>query len=128
MLKCSNPHKPQDNNYLIDLHTTHTSWSTVSAELSVSVILYFSGTVNHMQNYKLVSLKWLCDVLKLYNITVNNVHAIMRNVHAQYMQRWCHLYSQASEQSSDTNAIKWQVIVDSTCNVTILSENNLMMC
>ena len=46
----------------------------------------------------------------------------MRKVHKQYVQRWHHLYSQAREQSSDTNIVNRQVIVDSTSNVTILSE------
>ena len=38
----------------------------------------------------------------------------------QYAQRWCCLYSQASGQSSDTDAINWQVIVDSTSYVTVI--------
>ena len=43
-------------------------------------------------------------------------------VHMQYMQRWYRLYSQASEQSSDTSVINWQLIItDSTSNVTVLS-------
>ena len=39
----------------------------------------------------------------------------------QYMQRWHHLYSQASEQSSNTSVINRQVMFNSTSNVTILS-------
>ena len=39
----------------------------------------------------------------------------------QCMQRWRHPYSQASEQSSDTDIINRQVIIDSTSNFTILS-------
>ena len=45
----------------------------------------------------------------------------MRNVNTQYAERWHHLYSQTSEQRSDTDVINWQVIVDSTSNVTVLS-------
>ena len=45
----------------------------------------------------------------------------MRKVHTHYSQRWHCLYSQASEQSSDTSIINQQVIVDSTSNVTGLT-------
>ena len=45
----------------------------------------------------------------------------MCNLHTQYVQRWHHLYSQTSEQRSDTSAINRQVIVDSTSNVTVFS-------
>ena len=45
----------------------------------------------------------------------------MHNLHTQYVQRWRRLYSQTSEQRSDTSAINRQVIVDSTSNVTVLS-------
>ena len=44
----------------------------------------------------------------------------MCNVYTQYAQRWCHLYSQASEQSSDTNVINQRVIVESASDVTVL--------
>ena len=37
------------------------------------------------------------------------------------MQRWHCFYSGASEQSSDTDIINQQVIVDSTSNITVLS-------
>ena len=49
----------------------------------------------------------------------------MRNVHTQYTQRWHHLCSQAGEQSSNTNIINQQEIIDSTSNVTILSRKQL---
>ena len=45
----------------------------------------------------------------------------MRDVYMQYAQRWHRLYSQASEQSSDTDVINQQVIIDFTSNVTVLS-------
>ena len=45
----------------------------------------------------------------------------MRKVHVQYMQRWHYLYSQASEQSCNTNVINGQVMFASISNVTILS-------
>ena len=47
----------------------------------------------------------------------------------QYVLRWHHLYSQASEQSSGTDVINRQVIVDSTSNATVFfQENNPTMC
>ena len=45
----------------------------------------------------------------------------MCDVHMQYAQRWRRLYSQASEQSSNTDAINRQIIIDFTSNVTVLS-------
>ena len=41
----------------------------------------------------------------------------MCNVNMYYAQRWHRLYSQASEQSSNTNIINQLLIVYSTCNV-----------
>ena len=46
----------------------------------------------------------------------------------QYVLRWHHLYSQASEQSSDTDVINQQVIVESTSNAGFFQENNPTMC
>ena len=54
----------------------------------------------------------------------------MCNVNTQDTQRWHHLYSQASEQSSNTEVINQQVIVDSKSNVTVLSgkqSNDVLM-
>ena len=50
----------------------------------------------------------------------------MHKVHTQYMQRWRHLYSQASEQSSDTNIVNQQV----TINFMLLffQKNDVTMC
>ena len=42
----------------------------------------------------------------------------MWKIHTQYAQRWCCVYSQASEQSSHTNIINQQVTINSTSNVT----------
>ena len=62
--------------------------------------------------------KGLYKVLKPCNTIVNNLynHAY---VHMQYVLRWHHLYSQASKQSSNTDVINQQVIVDSTSNATV---------
>ena len=43
------------------------------------------------------------------------------NLNTHCAQRWHRLCGQASKQNSDTDVIIWQVIVDSTSNVTILS-------
>ena len=40
------------------------------------------------------------------------------------MQSWYCLSTQASEQSSDANVINQQVIIDSTSDITILSEKS----
>ena len=39
----------------------------------------------------------------------------------QYSQRWRRFYSQASEQSSNTNVTNQHVTFDSTSNLTVLS-------
>ena len=49
-----------------------------------------------------------------------NNFANMHIVHMQYTQRWCYLYCQASEQSSNTNEINRQLTIDSTSNVSVL--------
>ena len=38
------------------------------------------------------------------------------------MQRWHRLYSQDSAQSSDSNVINQQVIIDSSSNITVFQE------
>ena len=49
----------------------------------------------------------------------------------QYASRWCRLYTQASEQSRNTDVINRQLIVDHTSIVTVLwgkQSDNVLMC
>ena len=50
-----------------------------------------------------------------------NNFANMHIVHMQYAQRLCHLYCQASKQSSNTNEINQKLTIDPTSNVSVLS-------
>ena len=76
--------------------------------------------LNSCQGFFSIIFKYGVYILN-HPISWQTIYTIMHKVHTQYTQRWHHLYSQASEQSSNTDVINRQLIVSSDFNVTIIS-------